>query len=86
MKAVLEAQEIIPPKTHDLIRLNEMVEVQLDIEEDILAQLNETYIESRYPLTVGYLPQGFPSVEEAKSFYEFAKAIHNRIIEVIDKQ
>ena len=34
------------------------------------------YIDSRYPGELGLLPDGKPSLEEAKGFYEFAKNIH----------
>ena len=84
LKAILEDQEVIPPKTHDLIRLYGMVQVHINIDEDMLARLNETYLDSRYPLTLGHLPQGFPSVEESKIFYEFARQVYNRISEILN--
>jgi HEPN domain-containing protein len=78
LKAILEFQGIIPPKTHDLIRLYGMCDIPFDVEEDMLAHLNEIYIDSRYPATIGLLPKGYPSVEEAGTFYYFARDFHRR--------
>jgi hypothetical protein len=59
----------------------------LDVIEQILSQphlthlfhtLDELYIESRYPGDFGLMPNGKPSVEEAKEFYEFAKTIYQQ--------
>ena len=40
------------------------------------AASDELYIESHYPGDFGLMPNGKPSVEEAKEFYEFAKTIY----------
>lgn len=34
------------------------------------------YIESRYPGAFGFLPEGKPSLEDVKQFYDFAKQIY----------
>ena len=83
LKALLESRNIIPPKTHDLIRLYGMLEEQLSIEEDMLARLNEVYIDSRYPAAIGSLLHGAPSLEDTKAFYEFARAFNQKIIAII---
>jgi HEPN domain-containing protein len=80
LKAIIEANDEIPPKTHDLIRLYGMVEGQIVLDEDMLAKLNELYIESRYPSTIGLLPNGTPTVEDAKEFYKYATQLHKKII------
>ncbi len=85
LKALLESKDIIPPKTHDLIRIYGMIEEQLDIEEDMLASLNELYIDSRYPAAFGLLPNGIPAIEDAIKFYEFARELHLRIIDCLQK-
>jgi len=69
-----------PPKTHDLIRLYGMIEDPWSIEEDMLARLNEVYIDSRYPAAIGLLPHGAPSFEDTKAFYEFARAFNQKVI------
>lgn len=80
LKALIEANDEIPPKTHDLIRLYGMVEGQIVLDEDMLARLNELYIESRYPSTIGLLPNGTPTVEDAKEFYKYATELRKKII------
>ncbi|MDO3377844.1 HEPN domain-containing protein [Geoalkalibacter halelectricus] len=51
LKAVLEASGQKVPRTHDLIRLNGLVQcffaVQCD--EDILGELSTVYLEARHP-------------------------------------
>ena len=79
LKAIIESKGVNPPKTHDLIRLYGMVEDIVDFDEDILAQLNEVYIDSRYPAGLGFLPDGAPTVEEAKSLMEYAEAVYQTI-------
>ena len=49
LKAIVEFKSQIPPKIHDLIRLYEIIDNAIKIEEDMLARLNELYIDSRYP-------------------------------------
>jgi HEPN domain-containing protein len=80
LKAFLESRNIPPPKTHDLIRLYGMIEDPWSIEEDMLARLNEVYIDSRYPAAIGLLPHGAPSFEDTKAFYEFARAFNQKVI------
>jgi HEPN domain-containing protein len=57
-----------------------MIEGQIVLDEDMLARLNELYIESRYPSTIGLLPNGTPTVEDAKEFYKHATELHKKII------
>lgn len=66
--------------THDLIRLYGIVEKKIVLNEDMLAKLNEIYIESRYPSTIGLLPNGAPTLEEAIEFYNYAVELHKKII------
>ncbi len=40
--------------------------LSLTINEDMLAKLNEIYIDVRYPAGMGLLPDGIPTVEEAR--------------------
>ena len=62
-------------KTHDLIRLNDMIKEinDLGIDENKLIPINEVYKESRYPGELGLLPDGMPIDEQAKEFIEYAK-------------
>ena len=77
IKAFLIENEIPLVKTHDLIKLNNMIsEVKkLYIDEKKLIVLNEVYIDSRYPGELGLVSNGMPSVEQAKIFIGYAKEI-----------
>lgn len=85
LKAVIEFKEIIPPKTHDLIRLYGIIEEWLKLDEDMLARLNEVYIDSRYPSSIGFLPDGLPTHEEAQEFCEYAEALLQMITNFISE-
>lgn len=69
------------PKIHNLIRLYGTVRnyIQLTLDIEVFKQINETYIDTRYPSDIGLLPEGMPSIEKAKSFYQSAKEIYTQI-------
>jgi HEPN domain-containing protein len=74
-------------KIHDLPKLYGTIkEVKdLEIDEDLLSIINETYIEDRYPGELGLLPDGMPSMEQVKNFLEFAKEIEEKIQKELNK-
>ena len=80
-KAVLEEFEIELQRTHNIIVLSNKVIDVLDItvDETLIKQLNDLYIDSRYPTDIGFLPDGKPTIEVAKRFYRYAKQIFNEI-------
>jgi hypothetical protein len=50
----------------------------LDINEDILKDLRNLYVESRYPTDVALLEGGLlPSIEKVKVYLDLAKSIAN---------
>ncbi|KIM13295.1 MAG: HEPN domain-containing protein [Sulfurovum sp. FS08-3] len=80
LKALIEEYEIDIPKIHKLIRLKKILSDKLTIENDeLLETLDELYIDSRYPSNMGLLPNGKPTLEEAKEFYEFAQNIFDKV-------
>jgi HEPN domain-containing protein len=81
IKAILEEKESHVPKIHNIITLKGNVEkyIELDLDQDIFDQLNEVYIDSRYPTDLGLLPDGKPSREMAEKFFGMATEIHNAI-------
>jgi HEPN domain-containing protein len=81
LKAVIESKGQNPPKSHDLIRLYGMIEEFVDLDEDVLARLNEIYIDSRYPPGVGLLPGGNPTSEDAKQLIGYANEIFRLVRE-----
>jgi HEPN domain-containing protein len=85
LKAVAESMGSNPPKTHDLIRIYGIIEGVISINEDMLAKLNEIYIDVRYPAGMGLLPDGVPTVEEAKGFVKFAKSLYQLVLNSLSK-
>ncbi len=81
-KAILEEQGKDVLRVHSLVRLYNLVkeQVEVNVEELTLAEISDIYIEARYPLELGLLPHGKPSVEDAKRFHEIAKTIYNDIV------
>ncbi len=87
-KAVLEEYGLTIPKTHNLITLSKRVSTILDIivDDEMIDQLNDLYIDSRYPIDIGFLPDGKPSALQAGLFYKFAPRIYEQILEKLDSQ
>ncbi|MBW1649738.1 MAG: HEPN domain-containing protein [Deltaproteobacteria bacterium] len=81
IKAILEEKEEKVPRIHDIITLREKIEkyIKLDIDSDIFDQLNELYIDSRYPADLGLLPDGKPSKKTADIFFKTSTKILNDI-------
>jgi HEPN domain-containing protein len=81
LKAILEEYTKTVPKIHDLDKLfaeaNNYINIKAD--EVIINKLNMLYIQSRYPGAFGFLPEGKPSLEDVKIFYNFAKDIYDII-------
>ena len=84
LKAILENENHQVPKVHKLQNLINKVNIDIIINERILATLDELYIESRYPGDMGLLPQGKPTLTDAKEFYEFAQTLFNHVSTMLD--
>ena len=80
-KAVLEEKEQHITRVHDLFNLYSRVKIEigLELDKENIRKLNEMYIDSRYPGDMGLLPNGEPSVDEAKAFFQFAQSVYNDI-------
>ena len=76
-KAIIEEFELGFIKTHSLETLHNIVKekIQLKFDLDLLIILDQLYIDARYPGELGLLPNGKPSIEECKVFYELARSI-----------
>ncbi|MCL2793038.1 MAG: HEPN domain-containing protein [Spirochaetaceae bacterium] len=81
LKAYLIEKNIPLIKTHDLIRLNNMIKEikNLGIDEKKLIIINEVYIETRYPSELGLLPDGLPATEQVEEFIKYTKEIKDII-------
>jgi HEPN domain-containing protein len=76
LKAIAEEYELDIPKIHSLTRLHTLLDSKIEIENyALLHLLDKLYIDSRYPGELGLLPDGKPTHEDAKEFFEFAQKI-----------
>lgn len=85
LKALLEFQGRPVPKDYSTIRLHALVAdiLGVELDADILTDLDDLYIDARYPGELGLLPYGRPTPEDARQFYEFAADVYRRAQEVI---
>lgn len=76
-KAILELHNQRIPKTHSTLKLFDLVKdyLAINIDIDMLIELDRPYIDARYPTDLGLLPEGKPTIEDAKRFYKFCKNI-----------
>jgi HEPN domain-containing protein len=80
-KALLEEHGIETYKIHNLVtlfgRLETIIGAELDL--SLLKTLDSLYIEARYPGELGLLPNGRPTLADARKFYEYASGIFARV-------
>ncbi len=83
LKALLEFLRRSVPKEHSTIRLYGLVADALDMEldQDILIDLDDLYIDARYPGELGLLPYGRPTLDDARQFYQFAAEVYRKVQE-----
>jgi len=89
LKAIIEEKINKVPRTHDLEKLYGLIEeygIKLEIDEDILDQVNDVYIETRYPSDLGLVPEGIPKVETIKYFYDLTESIYKQVLEILNIQ
>lgn len=87
-KAVLEEYDQIVPRIHDLITLRTLAEkhIRVTIESAHLNQMNELYMDARYPSDLGLLPSGKPPQELAREMYISARTICESIGKSMERQ
>ena len=81
-KAFLLENEKPIIKIHNLLTLYGTIQEikKINFDEDLLATLNDIYLESRYPGEIGLLENGsMPTIKQVKQFYTFAKEIEVKI-------
>ena len=86
LKAIIESKGLNPPKSHDLIMLYGQVDDMIKLDEDILARLNQVYIDTRYPASLGSLPEGPPDIDDAKDLNEFARAVYAQAMAILQAE
>jgi HEPN domain-containing protein len=86
-KAIIEEFEIGFIKEHNLEVLLNKIEkyINFEINIQLLKEVNKIYTISRYPGELGLLPDGKPTIKQAKHFFEFAKNIFEKINSFLQK-
>ena len=85
LKALIEEYKIDIPKIHKLVKLQKILKDKISLNnDDILEQLDELYIESRYPGDIGLLPSGKPTIQDAEKFYDFANDIFEQVCKILN--
>lgn len=84
-KALVFIETDTIPRIHNLIKLYGTVRnyFSLDIDLLVLEQINETYIDARYPSELGLLPDGDLSQEKANLFFKESEKIYSQIKKII---
>jgi len=74
LNQIFEENELKVLRIHNLMRLYDKISNFIDytVDEDMLEKTDTVYTETRYPGDIGMLPEGKPSIDEAKELYEFA--------------
>ncbi len=85
-KAVLEEYGRKVPKEHSTLKLYGLVQtlISLEVDREILTDLDDLYIESRYPGELGLLPNGKPTREDAQRFHRFAQGLHEQVKRMLE--
>ena len=80
-KAFLQTKTGQVPRIHSTLNLYGMIkdELKCNLDIDLLIDLDALYIDSRYPGDLGLLPNGKPTLANAREFYDFALKIFNII-------
>jgi len=86
LKAFLIENDMPLVKTHDLKKLNDMAKEikDLGIDEEKLDVINQVYSETRYPGTLGLMPDGMPTIRLADEFLDFAKEVKSIILKELN--
>ena len=87
LKAVMEEYGSEVPRVHTLKTLHKMAMEHLrnSFDENLISKLDAMYINSRYPGTMGLLPDGKPDITESCQFYEFAKYVYKDITGILKR-
>jgi HEPN domain-containing protein len=78
LKAFLAKNKISIKKTHDLIDLySEAKKIKImNLDLDLLKDLRDLYVETRYPSNIGTFEEGsLPSAEDVKIYLDFAESV-----------
>ena len=79
LKALMEEFDVEFIKTHNLKTLLAATNTNIIIEIRVLTELDQLYLDSRYPGDLGLMPSGKPTMEDAQLYFEEADKIYKEI-------
>ena len=87
-KALIEDRLEKTPKIHDIGKLYGMIldndpGINIQIDENVLSEINDVYIDTRYPPDLGLIPSGIPTKETIERFIIEIEKVHNQIKEIL---
>ena len=84
LKAILEEHSKKVPKDHSTLKLYGLIEelVSMDMDLGVLTELDDLYIDSRYPGELGLLPGGRPTLGDVQKYFEIAKNFYGQVIKL----
>jgi HEPN domain-containing protein len=87
LKAVLEEAGTRTPKIHNTKELYRLVSsiVSVDVEFTFFELIDSIYTESRYPASMGLLPSGFPTIEQAIDVFEQTERVFTVLLACLKK-
>ncbi len=88
LKALIENLDIDVPRVHTLLVLMNIVmrNYKIEFDRDILDQINEVYIDTRYPSSTGLIPDGIPQRETIALFLSFVENIKDKVAKILNKE
>jgi HEPN domain-containing protein len=88
LKAIIEDRSTKTPKIHDLGKLYGIIldidpRINIEIDENVLSEINDVYIDTRYPPDLGLLPTGIPTKDTIERFIREIEKMHLQIKELL---
>jgi HEPN domain-containing protein len=86
LKAYLEFSGKNVPKVHKVATLLQLSGAECGLDAELVGQLDELYIESRYPGEMGLLPYGKPTLDDARRFEKAARETHRWMVDLLERE
>ena len=84
-KAIIEENGLRLRRIHSLLKLYDVIKtlIRFDVDLEKIDVLDRVYTTSRYPVNIGIMADGKPTMKQAKEMYEFAKQIFANTMEML---
>jgi len=85
-KAIIEESNLQLPRIHSLSRLYGLIQntTSFDIDLLMLQKADTVYSSSRYPIDLGLMPDGNPTLQYAQQLFEFAEYIFINTVQMLE--